>query len=263
MSGYQTIRFERDPRGVATVTLARPEVRNAMNGTMWAELRAAFAAIEADAGVRVAVLTGEGETFCAGGDLRWQASQHGTSRPERVAQANVLAQLLREMDTLSKPLIARVNGSCFAGGTGLVAVADIAIGTSDASFAITEARLGLVPGLISRYVVQRIGIAQARRLFLTTRSFPAAEAVRHGLLHRAVDRHELDGAVAEEVEAVLRCGPAALATIKRLLAYVHTHSQADSDLHAIERVADMWDSPEAQEGIASFFERRKPSWTDR
>ena len=246
---------------VTTVILNRPAVRNAMNGIMWAELREAFAAIEADPGVRVAVLTGEGGTFCAGGDLRYQGAQHGTGRSERVEQARQLSLLLQEMDTLSKPLVARVNGSCFAGGTGLLAVADVAIGTSEARFAITEARLGMVPGMISQYLVRRLGIAQARRLFLTAREFNAAEALQHGLLHRVVEAPDLDAAVEEEVQLVLRCGPAALAAIKQLLAYVDTHAPADNSLHAIERVADMWDSPEAREGIAAFFEKRKPSWS--
>ncbi len=261
MKAFATIRSARDARGVATVTLARPAVRNAMNGIMWAELREAFAAIEADPGVRVAVLTGEGGTFCAGGDLRYQGAQHGTGRSERVEQARQLSLLLQEMDTLSKPLVARVNGSCFAGGTGLLAVADVAIGTSEARFAITEARLGMVPGMISQYLVRRLGIAQARRLFLTAREFNAAEALQHGLLHRVVEAPDLDAAVEEEVQLVLRCGPAALAAIKQLLAYVDTHAPADNSLHAIERVADMWDSPEAREGIAAFFEKRKPSWS--
>jgi methylglutaconyl-CoA hydratase len=260
VSAYQTIRTARDARGVATVTLARPEVRNAMNGAMWAELRAAFAAIAADPGVRVVVLTGEGGTFCAGGDLRYQAAQHGTGRPERIAQARELALLLQEMDILSKPLVARVNGSCFAGGTAFLAVADVTIGTCDARFAITEARLGMVPGMISQYLVRRLGIAQARRLFLTAREFGASEALQYGLLHRVVSVGELDAAVEEEVALVLRCGPAALATIKQLLAYVHTHSPAESSAYAVERVADMWDSPEAREGIAAFFGKRKPSW---
>jgi methylglutaconyl-CoA hydratase len=260
MTNYTTIRSERDARGVATVTLARPEVRNAMNGTMWEELRAAFADIERDASVRVVVLTGDGTTFCAGGDLRYQGSQHGTDRPQRVVEARKLAHLLQEMDTLSKPLIARVNGSCFAGGTSLVAVADAAIGTTTGQFAITEARLGMVPGMISPYVTRRLGISNARRLFLTSRLFSGVEAVEYGLLHRAVAPEALDAAVEEEVALVLQCGPGALATIKQLLAYVSTHSQADNFIYTVDRVADMWDSAEAKEGVASFLEKRKPAW---
>ena len=263
MTPYATIRSERDDRGVATVTLARPEVRNAMNGTMWEELRTAFGEIERDPAVRVVVLTGDGDTFCSGGDLRYQGSQHGTDRPQRVTEARKLAHLLREMDTLSKPLIAKVNGSCFAGGTALIAVSDVAIGTTAGRFAITEARLGMVPGMISPYVARRLGISHARRLFLTARLFSAAEGVEFGLLHRSVEPAALDAAVEEEVSLVLQCGPGALATIKELLAYVSTHSQADNFIYSVDRVADMWDSAEAREGVASFLEKRKPAWAVR
>ena len=260
MTSYTTIKAARDGRGVATVTLARPEVRNAMNGTMWEELRSAFADIAADASVRVAVLTGEGTTFCSGGDLRYQGSQQGADRAARLGEAHKLAYLLQEMDTLPQPLIARVNGSAFAGATSLISVADIAVGTATAQFAITEGRIGMVPGMISPYVTRRMGISNARRLFLTARQFSGIEAVGYGLLHRAVPAEELDAAVEEEVRLVLSCGPAALATIKKLLAYVSTHQQADNFVYTVDRVADMWDSPEAREGIASFLEKRKPSW---
>ena len=260
MTSYTTIKTARDERGVATVTLARPEVRNAMNGTMWLELRSAFGEIAADRSVRVAVLTGEGTTFCSGGDLRYQGSQQGADRADRVAEAHKLAHLLQELDVLPQPLIARINGSAFAGATSLISVADVAIGTTAAQFAITEGRIGMVPGMISPYLTRRMGISNARRLFLTARKFSGIEAVEYGLLHRAVPPEALDAAVEEEVGLVLSCAPAALATIKKLLAYVSTHQQADNFNYTVDRVADMWDSPEAKEGIASFLEERKPSW---
>ncbi|MEJ5988438.1 enoyl-CoA hydratase-related protein [Ramlibacter sp. PS3R-8] len=257
---YTTIEVQQDERGVATVWLARPQVRNAMNGTMWEELRDAFARIEADAATRVAVLSGRGETFCSGGDLKYQGSQRESSRDERVREAGKLALLLRDMDLLSKPLVARVNGSAFAGAMALICVADVAIGTTAGRFAITEARLGMVPGMISPYVTRRVGISQARRLFLSARQFSGEEAVRYGLLHEAVSPESLDDAIEDEVRHFLACGPQALGTIKKLLAYVSTHGQEDNFTYAVDRVADMWDSPEAREGIASFFEKRKPGW---
>ncbi len=257
---FTTIELEQDARGVATVWLARPQVRNAMNGTMWEELRTAFRRIEDDPAVRVVVLSGRGETFCSGGDLKYQGAQRDAPRDERVKEAHKLAHLLREMDELSKPLIARVNGSVFAGGMSLVCVADVAIGTTAGRFAITEARLGMVPGMISPYVTRRVGISRARRLFLSARQFGGEDAVRFGLLHETVAPEALDAAVEEEVRLFLSCAPQAQATIKKLLAYVSTHGQDDNFGYAVERVADMWDSPEAQEGIASFFEKRKPHW---
>lgn len=260
MSNYTTIKTARDERGVATVTLARPEVRNAMNGTMWVELRDAFAKIATDPSVRIAVLTGEGTTFCSGGDLRHQGRQQGANRADRITEAHKLAHLLQELDALPKPLIARVNGSAFAGGTSLVAVADVTIGTTMSQFAITEARIGMVPGMISSYVTRRVGISNARRLFLTARQFSGVEAVELGLLHRAVPSEELDAAVEEEIALVLSCAPGALATIKQLLAYVSTHQQAENFAYAVDRVVEMWGSPEAKEGVASFLEKRKPSW---
>lgn len=257
---YTTIELEQDERGVATVWLSRPEVRNAMNGTMWEELRDAFQRIEADERIRVAVLGGRGEVFCAGGDLKYQGSQRESSRDVRTREARKLAHLLREMDTLSKPLVARVNGSAFAGAMSLICVADVSIGTTAGRFAITEARLGMVPGMISPYVARRVGISQARRLFLSAREFGGEDAVRYGLLHEAVPPGRLDAAVEDEVRHFLACGPQALGTIKKLLAYVSTHGHEDNFIYAVDRVADMWDSPEALEGIASFYDKRKPKW---
>ncbi len=216
---------------------------------MWEELRAAFADIEADPSVRVVVLTGEGKNFCSGGDLRYQSSQRGTSRDERLAEASKLAHLLRDMDVLSKPLIARVNGSAFAGGTSFIAVADVAIGTTAGTFAITEPRLGLVPAMIAPYVARRVGISNARRLILTARPFSGIEAVQYGLLHAAVPPEQLDSAIEEELALVL--------------AYVSTNQQPDNFAYTVEGAADMWDSPEAKEGVASFLEKRKPSWAKR
>ena len=260
MTSYTTIKTTRDKRGVATVSLARPEVHNAMNGTMWEELRAAFAEIDADPSVRVAVLTGEGKSFCSGGDLSYQGSLRDTSRDERLAEARKLAHLLHDMDVLSKPLIARVNGSAFAGGISFIAVADVAIGTTAGTFAITEPRLGLVPAMIAPYVTRRVGISNARRLFLTARPLSGIEAVQCGLLHAAVPPEQLDSAIEQELALVLACGPAALVTIKRLLAYVSTHQQPDNFAYTVEGAADMWDSLEAREGVASFLEKRKASW---
>jgi methylglutaconyl-CoA hydratase len=242
------------------MTLNRPEVRNAMNGTMWEELRSAVLGFERDPGVRVVILTGSGSIFSSGGDLKFQSEQRNSTRAERITEAKKLADLLRDMDVLCKPLIVKVNGPAYAGSLSLIAAGDIAVGIDTAKFAITEARIGMVPAMISTYVARRIGITNARRIFLTGRVFSADEAVRFGLLSSTASPADLDAAVETEVDMVLRCGPKALATTKRLLDYVTTHQHMDNYIYTIERAADTWESEEGQEGIASFFEKRNADW---
>lgn len=260
---YETIEVGVDERGVGHLTLARPESHNAMNGVMWDEGRAATRRLEEDPRVRAVVLSGRGKTFCSGGDLKYQLSQLDRPRAEKLAEAGKLAHWLRELDTLSKPLVGRINGPAYAGGLGLVSACDVAIGIEGATFCVTEARLGLVPAMISPYLVRRIGPSRARRLFLNARRFSAEEAVRHGLLDRAVPAQELDAAVEEEVELVLQCAPGAIRTIKRLIEHVSTHGHAENLPYTVERVADMWDDDEAREGLRSFVEKRRPAWAER
>jgi len=257
---YDTITCTVDARGVATLTLNRPELHNAMNGQMWDEGRDALHRLEQDAAVRAVVLTGKGKSFCSGGDLKYQRAQREAPRALKISEARKLALWLRELDQLGKPLIGRIQGPAYAGGIGLVSVCDIAIGLDSAVFSITEARLGLVPAMISPYVMRRLGAAKARRYFLNGRSFNAAEALAIGLLDRAVPAAELDAAVEEELALVLQCAPGAVRTIKRLIDYVDRHEFEDNCAYTVDRVADMWDDAEASEGLASFAEKRKPAW---
>lgn len=257
---YETIKYAVDARGVGTLTLNRPELHNAMNGRMWEEGRDAVRRLDQDPAVRVVVLTGEGRSFCSGGDLKYQRSQREAPRDVKISEARKLALWLRELDTLSKPLIGRIQGPAYAGGLGLVSVCDVAIGLDSAKFSITEARLGLVPAMISPYVMRRLGAAKARRYFLNGRAFDAQEAVVLGLLDRAVAPSELDAAVQEEIDLVLRCAPGAVRTIKRLIDYVARHEFEDNCMYTVDRIADMWDDAEAVEGLASFAEKRKPAW---
>lgn len=257
---YETIKTFVDDRGVGYLTLARPQVHNAMNSLMWDEGRAAVRAFEEDKSVRVVVLGGEGPSFCSGGDLKYQLAQRDGTRVRKLSEARKLAQWLRDLDTLSKPLIGRIHGPAYAGGLGLISVCDISIGVDSSQFSITEARLGLIPAMISPYVMRRIGAAKARRMFLNGKSISATEAVQYGLLDRAVPVEELDAAVEEEVALALRCAPGAVSTIKRLIDYVSTHEYPDNFMYTVDRIADMWDDAEAQEGLASFVEKRKPAW---
>lgn len=257
---FETIKTRVDDRGVGYLTLARPDVRNAMNGTMYDEARQIVKSFAESDSVRVVVLSGEGEAFCAGGDFKYQQSQNGRPREERIREAQKLASWLRELDFLEKPLIGRINGAAYAGGIGLVSTCDIAIGLKSQTFAVTEARIGMVPGMIAPYVVKRIGEANARRLFLNAKPFSGEDAVTYGLLSMAVDDDELDAAVEKEIDLALRCSPKAIRTIKSLIRYVDRHNHDDNFVYTVDRVADMWDWEEATEGMASFFEKRLPNW---
>lgn len=263
MANPTTIEFNVDARGIARLTLARPQAHNAMNGTMYDEAREAIGRCNSDSGIRALVLSGKGSSFCSGGDLKYQQAQAERPQSERIQEASKLAHWLREIDTLPKPVIGRINGSAYAGGLGLIAVCDITIGVDTSVFAITEARLGLLPGMISPYVVRRIGVPAARQLFLTGRRIAAREAVAINLLTETVPESELDGAVDREVEMILQCAPGALAASKRLIEFVSTHTAADNFIYTIDRVAEMWAWEEAAEGIRSFVEKRRPVWASR
>ena len=213
--------------------------------------------------VRVLVLSGLGDVFCAGGDLKYQQSQNGRPRAERIREASKLAFWLRELDTFPKLTIGRINGSAYAGGIGLISTCDIAIGLADAKFAVTEARIGMIPGMISPYVVKRIGARNARRLFLNAIAFDGRAAKAFGLLSETVETGGLDDAVEREIDLALRCEPDAVGEIKRLIRYVDQHSFDDNFIYTVDRVADMWDSDAAAEGMQSFYEKRLPSWDSR
>lgn len=260
---YETIKAHVDDRGVGYLTLSRPEIRNAMNGTMYDEARAVLGSYEADPDVRVVVLSGEGDAFCAGGDFKYQQSQAGRPREERILEAQKLASWLRELDFLGKPLIGRINGAAYAGGLGLVSTCDIAIGLKKETFAITEARIGMLPGMIAPYVVKRMGEANARRLFLNAKPFSGEEAVVYNILSMAVEPEELDHCVEREIDLALRCSPKAVRAAKALIRYVDRHNHDENFIYTVDRVADMWDWPDAAEGMSSFFEKRLPNWDRR
>lgn len=247
--------------GVATVWLNRPEVHNAFDEHVIAELTDALRALDADGNVRAVVLAGRGKSFCAGGDLDWMRRMAGYGRNENLRDATALAEMLRTLATLSKPTIARVHGAALAGGTGLVAACDIAVAAPEASFGTTEVRLGLIPATIGPYVVRTIGARAAQRYFLTGERFGADEALRLGLVHEVVATDALDARIGELLDALLAAGPQALASAKRLVADVAARP-IDTALivRTTELIADARGSDEAREGIAAFFEKRKPAW---
>ena len=249
---------------VAIVVLNRPEVHNAFNETLIAELTAALRAMDSDPGVRAVVLAGAGESFCVGADLNWMQKMAAFNRAQNLADARSLAAMLATLDTLSKPTIARVHGAIFGGGVGLVACCDIAIGTQDAVFSFSEARLGLIPATISPYVIEAIGARAARRYFLTAERFTAAEAYRLGLLHDLALPEELDARVNELLGTLLTAGPRAQAECKLLLRAI-ANRPVDARLIAdtAQRIARVRSSPEGSEGIAAFLAKRKAAWVPR
>ena len=247
--------------GVARVTLDRPEVRNAFDDALIRELQNCFQSFAMDQAVRAVMLAGNGPAFCAGADLNWMKRMAGYGYAENLADAQALATMLATLERLPQPTIARVHGSAFAGGTGLVAACDIAIGTPEAKFCFSEARLGLSPATISPYVIRAIGERMARRYFLSAEVFGAEEGLRIGLLSALVPGADLDVAIDDLLKHLLAGGPEAHVKIKDLIRTV-TGRQVDDALSAetAKRIAEIRVSAEGREGIASFLEKRKASW---
>jgi methylglutaconyl-CoA hydratase len=255
-----TLMIEVDARGVARITLNRPEKHNAMSAAMISDLAEAAARLGSDPAVRVVVLTGAGESFCAGGDLGWMRDQMRATASQRAAEATRLARMLGALNTIPKPLIGRVQGQALGGGVGLLSVCDVAVGVRGAAFGLTETRLGLIPATIGPYVIARMGEAMARRVFMSARRFDADEAVRLGLLARAVDADALDGAVESEVAHYLAVAPGAVAAAKKLARDIGPRIDEAAIALSIEVLVERWESAEAAEGIAAFFDRRAPGW---
>ncbi|KVC80001.1 enoyl-CoA hydratase/isomerase family protein [Burkholderia ubonensis] len=257
---YETIKVNEANR-VATVMLARPDVRNAFNETMIAELTTAFEWLDAHAGVRAVVLAAEGTAFCAGADLNWMKKMAGYSDDENRADARKLARMLEAIHRCGKPVIARVHGDAYAGGVGLVAAADIAIAADGVKFCLSEARLGLIPATIAPYVVRAMGERAARRYFTTAEVFDGARATALGFVHEAVPADALDETVEQLAATLVANGPDAVQACKRLVADV---AGRPLDAALIEQTAE-WIArtragAEAREGIAAFLEKRTPSW---
>jgi methylglutaconyl-CoA hydratase len=257
---FETLKLEKDARGVATLWLARADKHNAMSGAMLRELDRAADQLAGDDSIRVVVLAAEGKSFCAGGDLRWMQAQMNATAEERRAEARILAMALYKLNTLPKPLIGRVQGNAFGGGIGLMSVCDVVIGVEDARFGLTETRLGLIPATISPYVLARMGEAKARRVFMSARLFDAHEALALDLLAKVVTQDALDDAVEAEVLPYLSCAPKAVAAAKALARSLGPAITPEVIDATIERLVACWEGDEASEGIAAFFEKRKPSW---
>lgn len=249
--------------GIGIVTLNRPERHNAFDDAMIAELADALQAMAADPSVRVVVISSTGKSFCAGADLNWMQRAAGYGLEENRADAGELAEMLRRVTDCPKPVIARVQGPAYGGGVGLIAACDMAVATFESRFALTEVKLGLLPAVISPHVLAAIGERYARRYMLTAEIFSAAEAYRIGLIHEMVaDEAALDEAVGEWVTALLKNGPHALAECKTLIRAVAGRPFGPKAIeYTVEAIARVRCSPEGQEGLAAFLQKRKPNWT--
>jgi methylglutaconyl-CoA hydratase len=250
-----------DPKGVVTVTLNRPELHNAFDDQLIGALTACFRKVDADPDVRAVILHGAGKSFSAGADLNWMRRMAGYSEAENLADAARLATMLQVFDTLSKPTIVAVHGNCFGGGLGLVACADIAIASETAVFCLSEVRLGLIPAVISPYVVRAMGARGARRYALTAERFGAQEALRLGFVHSVVGDNMARSAVDSVAAALVAGAPEAQAITKTLITEVDNRP-IDADVAAMtaKAIAEKRASAEAREGLGAFFEKRKPGW---
>lgn len=261
MNTFELVDVAIDARGVGRLTLNRPEAKNAMSQPLMRELGAAAQQLALDPAVRVVVLTGAGEVFSAGGDLKGMTQQAANSRAGRMADATEFAQTLRLLDRLPKPLIGRINGSAFGGGLGLISICDIAIGLADATFRLSEVTLGLIPATISPYVIAKIGVPNSRRVMLNAHKLDGRTAARIGLLDEVVPTVEaLDAAIEREVAATILCAPGAVANCKELIRYVSTHGADETLNYTATALADAWETTELREGIDAFFNKRKPKW---
>jgi methylglutaconyl-CoA hydratase len=257
---FSTLTVSREGN-TATVTLNRPDVRNAFNDTTIAEITQAFRALGEEAELRAIVLAANGQSFCAGADLNWMKKMAGYTHAENHADALQLAEMLRTIYLCPKPVVAKIQGDCYAGGMGLVAACDIIVAAEQANFCLSEVKLGLIPATISPYVIKAMGENAARRYFLTAERFSAQEALRIGFAHEVVAADALDAKVAELVKALVNNSPSAVRHAKVLVREVVGQVVNDALLaDTAERIAQIRASEQGREGVASFLEKRKPSW---
>ena len=258
---YKTIESQRD-HDVVTVKLNRPDVHNAMNEALMKELTQCFLQLSKDETVRCIILTGEGPSFCAGADLNWMKSMAQYSMEENIKDSRLLLKLYEAIYHCPKPVIGRINGHAFGGGLGLVAVCDITIAPPEKKFAFSEAKLGIIPSVISTYVVRRIGLSTMRRLFITGERFTSEYAKEIGLLDYVVSEDHFEETIKKYVTILHSSGPHAIAEAKQLVTACEQMTRDTYKEHTVQKIAELRVSTEGQEGIQSFLEKQKPSWSE-
>lgn len=253
---FSTITVTTDTHGIATLTLARPEKHNALNAQMMQEISSACAMLAKDDSVRAVILTAQGKSFCAGGDLQWMKHQMSADRAGKIEQATILAHMLRDLDRLPKPLIGRVEGNAFGGGIGMMAVCDIVIATPDIKLALTETKLGLIPATIGPFVLRRMTETYARQVFFTAKPFSADFAYRAGLISQICPAQDMNAAIQSELDAILATQPQAVAAAKALLQNMRPAVSDHEITLSVNALADCWETDEAQTQISAFLKGR-------
>lgn len=257
---FETLRIEKAENGITTLWLARSEKHNAMNAQMMDELFQAADHLDECEQTRTVILAAEGATFCAGGDLKWMQAQAEKDRIGKMQEANRLAGMLKRLDSLKKPLIARVHGPAYGGGVGILSVCDLVVAATGTRFALTETRLGLIPATIGPYVVRRLGEGHARQVFMNAGMFGAERAHHLGLVSIVTSPEELETVTQKEAEAYLNCAPGAVADAKALCQNLARMPVADQIDYTANALADRWETSEAQAGISAFFAKETPPW---
>ena len=262
LSQFTRLRLERD--GPTTrVVLNRPEVRNAFDDILIEELTRAFRSVASEPETRVVLLSGEGPSFCAGADIAWMRKAGAYTRKENEADARRMARMLRTIDTCARPVVVRVHGHAFGGGVGLIAAADIAVASEETVFSLSEVKLGILPSVISPYVLRAVGPRQARDLFLTGDRFDAAHALRIGLVHRVVPAGELDAVCQSKIASLLTSGPQAVGVAKSLIEKVAGRNPDQAASLTVRTIAARRASAEAKEGLSAFLEKRPATWAGK
>jgi methylglutaconyl-CoA hydratase len=264
-SNYETLKVELDARGVLSISLNRPDIRNAFNETLIQELGRAFGVDALRPEVRVIVFKGEGQVFSAGGDLNWMKKSVDLSYAENLEDTNRLSKMFATMNECPKPVVGMIHGAAIGGGVGLTSICDYVVASSETQFSLSEVRLGIVPACIGPFVISKIGAGHARALFMSGERFLASKAKEIGLIHEVVaTKEELPAAVERVVENMLQCGPAAMAAAKKLILDLTWVERRNTIRNALEYVSEMLAglrvSPEGQEGLKAFLEKRKPNW---
>jgi methylglutaconyl-CoA hydratase len=261
MNGSRTVRVETAGK-IGRVTFCRPEVHNAFNDQVIDEMTFAFKRLKTDSDVRVVILSGDGKSFCAGADLNWMRRVKDSAFEDNLDEARRLADLFWDIYSFPKPVIGRINGAAIGGGTGFVAVTDIAVAAQSAVFSFSEVKIGVVPACISPYVIKRVGEGKAREFFLTGERLTSDRALEAGLVNRAVPDEMLDATVNGLVESLLSSGPEAIRVCKELLQTVPALTVDDFKEYTARVIAELRQSPEGQEGMDAFLNKRKPKWTE-
>ena len=259
---YSTISLSHQG-AVCIITLNRPQVHNALNNTLIYELYDAFEKLKNESDIRVIVITGNGQSFCAGADLKWLKDVMKYSYDQNYEESLKLAELMLLIYTHPKPTIARINGSAIGGGVGLMSVCDILISADSAQFGLSEVKIGLVPAVISPFVIDRIGHANTRELFITGERINAHRALEIGLVNKVVSNHEIDKVVNEVIQQIIANGPEAIKTVKELIFKVPQMNFPEVTEYTAQLIASLRTSPEGQEGMSAFLEKRPPSWISK